>query len=90
MKLGNSFFEILQPYSTLGDQPSSIKLKKETLETLLQKIGANHIALNVDDIESSYNKLKENNVEFVTELLDSKYFFCTDPDGILIEVRQRK
>ena len=89
IKLGNSFFEILQPYSTLSEQPSSIKRKKVTLETLLQKIGANHIALNIDDIESSYNILKENNVEFVTELLDSKYFFCTDPDDILTEVRQR-
>ncbi len=53
-------------------------------------MGANHIALNVDNIESSYYTLKDNNVEFVTELLDSKYFFCTDPDGILIEVRRRK
>ncbi len=89
IKLGNYFFEILQPYSILCEHPSSIKHNNGTLETLLHKIGANHIALNIDDIESSYNILKENNVEFVSELLDSKYFFCIDPDGILIEVRQR-
>ncbi len=85
MKLGDFTLEILQPYF-----PEPFTAKDNSLITLLQKMGANHFAFSVNDIESTYRKLKENKVELVTELINKKMFFCKDPDGTLIEIRQQK
>ena len=85
MQLGDFYLEILQPYS-----PKLESNKKRGLTTLLQKIGVNHFALNVGDINSAYDTLRENGVEFITEILDSRYFFCRDLDKTLIEIKQRK
>ena len=63
----------------------------EDLAGLLGVIGLNHIALSVDDVSRSYNALKEKGVEFVGELMESRFFFCRDSaNDVLIEIRQRK
>ena len=85
MQLGDCILEILQPYT-----PNPLSPGGNSLITVLRDLGANHIAFSIDDITSVYSRLKENNVEFVTELLDGRFFFCKDPDGTLIEIRQRK
>jgi catechol 2,3-dioxygenase-like lactoylglutathione lyase family enzyme len=84
MKLGDFYLEIIEPYNI-----KRIKEEKKDLINLLSNSGTNHIALSVDDIGESYNRLKYNSVELVTEIMDSKYFFCRDPSGVLIEVRKR-
>ena len=85
LKLGEDHIEILQPVGPVAD-PDVIG----PLTACLRRGGANHIALNVDDIAQAYETLTANGVEFITELLESRYFFCRDPFGTLIEVRQRK
>lgn len=89
LKLGDSFLELLQPHYPVNqeEKPTS---RENSLKKLLQKTGSSHLALTVDDISSVYRKLKENKVKLITELLESRYFFCQDPDNILIEVRQKK
>lgn len=88
MKLGDVSFEILKPYSGI----KQIKSNRAWEDNLLQKLenGESHLALNVNDVELAYNQLRQNNVEFVTEIQESRYFFCKDLNGFLIEIRQRK
>ncbi len=88
MKLGDASFEILSPYSGI----KQIKSNRAWEDSLLQKLenGESHLALNVNDVELAYNQLRQNNVEFVTEIQKSRHFFCKDLNGFLIEIRQRK
>ncbi|WP_045521179.1 VOC family protein [Neobacillus niacini] len=39
-----------------------------------------------DDIQASYQFMKENNVELVTEIQDNFYFVFKDPDGNLLMI----
>src|SRR3989344_6182590 len=86
MKLDESEIELVCPYSPSERKPDSA----EDLAGLLGVIGLNHIALSVDDVSRSYNALKEKGVEFVGELMESRFFFCRDSaNDVLIEIRQR-
>ncbi len=89
IRLGDFNLEIIQPYLLLKpDKPKKQDLGEGLVE-LLSKSGANHLAFIVDDVNQAYQRFQQNKVTFVTEVLDSKYFFCQDIDGVLIEVRQR-
>lgn len=86
MKLGSFKFEIFAPY-----EPSKLPEYRKTLESDLKTLGTKHFALNSDDLESAYAYLKKKGVAFLSEPnigKKSKYVFCQDPDGILIELRQ--
>ena len=50
-----------------------------------------HIAFNVHSLADAYNQLIENNVKFAAEFnpSESKNLFCYDPDGFLIELKQK-
>jgi len=84
LELGDFHLELLQP-----DRPERIVSIEGTLQELLQRIGTSHIALSVTDIKGVYEKLKSNGVELVTELIEERLFFCRDPNGVLIEVKQK-
>lgn len=91
MTLGSFSLEILRPYPAqqATPQPNQETSQKATLDDLLKKPGANHLALSVPDINRAYNQLEQNQVQFATGILDLRYFFCLDPDGTLLEIRQR-
>jgi len=70
--------------------------------TLANTIGLRHFALRVDDIQASYNKLKDAGVKIVSEpatvpqnvapqsnVRKTMYYF-QDPDGVLIEIAEIK
>ena len=85
LQLGESYLELIEPYFI-----TKIKFvgeKKESLSELLKK-SESHLALSTNKIHSAYLKLKENKVDILTDF-DEKFFFCKDPDGFLIEVKQR-
>jgi len=47
------------------------------------------IAITVDELEKAYNKLKSSNIEILKEIEEdssSRWFFCKDPGGNLIEL----
>ncbi len=54
----------------------------------LRPCGVNHFALAVQDVKSLYAALSSRGVDLVTDLIDDRFFFCRDPDGSLIEVKQ--
>ncbi|MGD0489720.1 MAG: VOC family protein [Syntrophorhabdales bacterium] len=83
MKRGDLSLEILQPYS-----PKELPAEDSSLVALLQRIGANHFAISAEDVKSLYNELKSQKAELVTELIEQRFFFCKDPDGTLIEIKQ--
>ena len=85
IKLGESYLELIEP-----EHPRPAILNNVSLEILLQKKGINHLAIAVDDIKSVYNSYKLGYVELVTALIDERMFFCRDPDGTLLEIRQKK
>ncbi len=85
LQLGDDVLELLEPYDPEPDPRA-----EGALEVLLARVGANHIALNVDDAATAFEKLQADGVSLVTELLEGRFFFCRDPFGTLIEVRQRK
>ena len=82
---GDDALELLEPYDPAPGHPSG-----RELPALLAQVGANHFALNVDDAAAAYEKLQADGSELVTELLEGRFFFCRDPFGTLIEVRERK
>ena len=83
LKRGDCVLEILEPY-----KPQTISNSEKTIAGVLQKIGANHFAISVEDVQSFYSELKSKNVDLVSEIKGNKFFFCRDPDGTVIEVRQ--
>ena len=88
MRLGDRLLEIFQPY-----EPLPIPEGESALRTSLQRLGTKHMALAVDDIEAAAEQLRAGGAEIETDVVEgstSKYVFCRDPDGILIEVIQRK
>ena len=81
--LGDSALEILEP-----TQPATPDKTEGSLVQHLQKTGANHLALNVDNIMECYERLKQENVTIVSDLIGGRFFFCKDPDQTLLEIRQ--
>jgi catechol 2,3-dioxygenase-like lactoylglutathione lyase family enzyme len=75
--------EILQP-----DVPKTVPSEGGSLVEELRRAGANHFAVSVEDVQMVYEYFKSKNVNLVTALVDQRFFFCKDPDGTLIEVRQ--
>lgn len=84
LELGDFHLELLQP-----DRPEQTTTIEGTLQELLQRVGTSHIALSVSDVRGVYEKLKSNGAELVTELIEERLFFCRDPNGLLIEVREK-
>ena len=85
MRLGDSELELLCPYAASEEK----LMERKNLPELLRTIGINHIAISVNDVNKSYNALRNNNIALITELIDSRVFFCMDSaNNILIEVRQ--
>jgi len=70
------------------------KLIKNTIEIsglteALRYQGLNHFALFVDDVKTLFDKMKSEKKSLLTELIDKRFFFCIDPDGTKIEVKQK-
>lgn len=85
LQLRDSYLELIQPYHQeleliIADS------EKKSLTTILEE-SKSHLAISAYKLHSAYLQLKENSVELVT-LINDKFFFCRDPDGHLIEVRQ--
>lgn len=76
MQLGDFRLELIKPYES-------------PLETELHKVGTKHIAFSVNDLTKAYDELK-NNATFIKEFLERGKYFCRFPDGVLIEIIQRK
>jgi len=84
LELGDSHLELLQP-----DTPEERARIQGALKELLQRVGESHIAVSVSDVRGMYNRLKANGAEMVSGLVEERLFFCRDPNGVLIEVKQR-
>ena len=87
LRLGDHLIEVFAPY-----EPLPLPEGESRLRSSLQRLGTKHMALVVDDVVAAYEQLKVRGVDLETEVVagrTSKYFFCRDPDGILIEVIQR-
>jgi catechol 2,3-dioxygenase-like lactoylglutathione lyase family enzyme len=59
-----------------------------SLAEALRQCGANHLALDVDDVTVCYERLRSAGAQLITEIIGGRFFFCADPDGTLLEVRQ--
>ncbi len=87
MRRGSSKLELIEPY--IQKESQTTEKNKKDLQYFLRKPGANHLAFITLDINSFYNRLKKNGVEFVSEL-KTNFFFCLDLDNTLIEVKEKK
>ena len=85
LQLNSYFLELIEPRIKQNRDN-----KEEPLEKLLQKVNTSHIALSTDNIQKSYLNLEENKVKMVTKIIENKFFFIKDPDGVLIEIRKNK
>ncbi len=63
--------------------------KQATLTEALRIQGLNHIAIIVDNIKEFFFKLKSRNVILITDLIEDRFFFCQDPDGMIMEIKQK-
>lgn len=83
MTLGSAVLEILQ-----SDSPQPARSAGFTLAQRLGELGANHFAIGVSDVTQCYATFERDGVGLVSGLIDGRFFFCTDPDGTLLEVRR--
>jgi methylmalonyl-CoA/ethylmalonyl-CoA epimerase len=81
---GEIIIEALMPYHLVEKPAMPLSLLKA-----LQLQGLNHVAINVPDIKALFKKLKSLKVTLLTELLEDRLFFCYDPDGVLLEIKQK-
>tara|TARA_Y100000034_G_scaffold65962_1_gene79637 strand:- start:217 stop:645 length:429 start_codon:yes stop_codon:yes gene_type:complete len=66
-------------------------LEEPDMTRKITQIGCSHIALTVDNLDETYETLKENDVKFNSPPQYSpdgfaKVTFCKDPDGSLVEL----
>lgn len=80
--LGDGFLEILAPYAAQPSNNTGTNLLEH-----LRNCGSNHFALSVDALVETYEKMKAGDVHIVSDIAGS-FFFCTDPDGTLLEIKQ--
>lgn len=85
LKLEAFVLEIIQP-----THPLIKPQEKKTLLAHLQKLGVHHFSLTVNNAAEAFDSLANSNADMVTELMEGRYFFCKDPDGTLIEIKQQK
>jgi len=87
LQLGANLLEVFEPYDSLP-----LPDGEDALESSLRRLGTKHMAITVPDIDQARAHLESVGAEFDTEVVTgstSRFFFCKDPDGILIEVIQR-
>jgi len=65
--------------------------KEPDMTRRITQIGCSHIALTVNNLDETYERLKENDVKFNSPPQYSpdgfaKVTFCKDPDGSLVEI----
>ena len=73
--------------------PFNIVKKQAPPPSLIQTIrlqGLNHIAINVADVKAFYRKLQTQQVSLLTDLVEDRFFFCHDPDGVVLEIKQKQ
>ena len=83
LQLGNMSLEILAPFTPI--HPPS---PPHSLVEQLRKIGTNHIAIGVSDLSSCFDKLTDAGCSMMTPIIDGRFFFCSDPDGTVLEIRK--
>lgn len=87
IKLNDFLLELIQPYNP---EKNGKEIKNGTpLKEILKQLELCHFAICVDDISAVYDKIEKSGVKYITELFDSRYFFCVDLDNVLIEVRHQ-
>jgi catechol 2,3-dioxygenase-like lactoylglutathione lyase family enzyme len=83
LDIGGGLLEILAPF-----MPAARSYAGASTVGELRLLGANHLAIAVDDVAECMQRLHHSGGEAVYELIDGRFFFCKDPDGTLVEVRQ--
>ncbi|MBN2120320.1 MAG: VOC family protein [Candidatus Omnitrophica bacterium] len=75
-------------------EPKALPEYRKNLLSELQTLGVKHFALETEDIEPDYQRLKNQGVCLGTDINKLpnglRYFFIKDPDGIFIELIERK
>jgi len=87
LRLGDMMLEVFQPY-----EPEPMPAGEGSLQTSLRRLGSKHVAFAVDDITAARDHLAAQGAGFDTHIVagsTSRFFFCRDPDGILIEIIER-
>jgi len=83
IKLGDVYLELWQ---------FDKQIKNKDNFSNLNILGIKHIAFEVDDIQKKYRKLKSENIE-ISKLVTGttgKYCFLKDPDGIFLELYEKR
>lgn len=78
--------ELLHPQNPILE-----KKTRRTFEENIHYVGYQHVGFTTQNIDEAYEKLKKTDVPLAGDIKTgkiSKYFFCWDPDGNLIEVIQ--
>src|SRR5512139_342050 len=84
LQLGVMSLEVLAPFAPAPAAPPALTLVEQ-----LRRIGMNHIAIGVEDLPACHERLRASGAFLMTPVVDGRFFFCTDPDGTVLEVRAR-
>lgn len=75
-----------------GTMIEIIQAEGERGEQGMKSPGVRHLALTVEDFDAAYSALKEKQVNFLTEAMESKgnrVVFFTDPEGNILHLLHR-
>ena len=84
LQLGASTLEVLAPFSPGPPPPPAATLIEQ-----LRRTGVNHIAISVSDLPACHARPRESGASLLSPVVDGRFFFCTDLDGTVLEVRSR-
>ncbi len=85
LKLGADRLELVRP-----DRPAPAPPGAFGLAEIMRPGGTAHLAIGVPDAAAAFAAMTSSGDDLATGLLDGRLFFVRDPDGTLIEVRQRR
>ncbi len=85
LQLGDTFLEAIQP----SPPPAASSSGEWPLE-FFRPAGAHHLAIAVADLAGLYARMKAEGIDLPSGIIEERLFFCRDPFGTRIEVRQKK
>ncbi len=78
--------ELAAPHSPVEAEHAHLTFRES-----LPHLGYQHVGFTSDDIDDDFTRLSEKGVEFADPIATgkiSRYCFCWDPDGVLVELIQ--
>lgn len=85
LRLGDAALEFIQPAAAPPATPPG-----NWPGGFFAPAGTHHLAIAVDDAAALFDSIGQTGAQVLTGLIEGRFFFCRDPFGTLLEIRQKR